>query len=90
MEKVPEVLQVIGYLDHISGRQTGENLLVDRQCLVHLGQTQERVEPRDEVQTSDPLFGGDGLLCRRKGRARAQWERGQLLRAPLTSPFPRA
>lgn len=59
VEKVPEVLQVIRYLEHISGRQTGEDLLVNCQCLVHLGQTQDRVEPRNEVQTGDPLFGGD-------------------------------
>lgn len=66
MEQVPEVLQVIGYLEHIPGGQAGEDLLVNCQCLVHLGQTQDRVEPRNEVQTSDPLFGGDRPLCRRK------------------------
>lgn len=49
MEKVPEVLQVIRYLDHISGMQTGEDLLVDGQRLVHPGQTEDRVEPRNEV-----------------------------------------
>lgn len=57
MEEVSEVLQVIGYLHHISGRQTGEDLLVDCESLVHLGQTQNGVEPRNEVQTSDPLLG---------------------------------
>lgn len=66
MEKVPEVLQVIRYLEHVSGRQAGEDLLVNCQCLVHPGQTQDRVEPRNEVQTGDPLFGGDRPLCRRK------------------------
>lgn len=75
MEKVPEVLQVIRYLDHISGRQTGEDLLVDCQCLVHLGQTQDRVEPRNEVQTGDTLFGGNQLLCR-KERERSQFRLG--------------
>lgn len=66
MEQVPEVIQVIRYLGHTSRRQAGEDLLVDCQYLVHLGQSQDRVEPRNEVQTSDPLFGGHRLLCRRK------------------------
>lgn len=66
MEKVPEVLQVIRYLDHISGRQTGGS--VGRLPMSGPSWTNSgEVEPRDEVQTSDPLFGGDGLLCRRKG-----------------------
>lgn len=70
MEKVPEVLQVIRYLDHISGMQTVEDLLVDGQRLVHPGQTQDWLEPRNEVQTSDPLFGGDRLLGQRKRESR--------------------
>lgn len=49
MEEVSEVLEVIGYLHHVSGRQTGEDLLVDCESLVHLGQTQNGVEPRNEV-----------------------------------------
>ena len=62
MEEVSEVLEVIGYLHHVSGRQTGEDLLVDCESLVQLGQTQNGVEPRNEVQTSAPLLGGYRLL----------------------------
>lgn len=65
-EEVSEVLQVIGYLQHILGRQAGENLLIDCQSLIHLGQTQNGVKPRNEVQASHPLLGGYRLLCRRK------------------------
>lgn len=70
MEKVSEVLQVIRYLHNVSGRQTGEDLLVDCQSLVHFGQTQDGVEPRNEVQTSDPLLGRYRLLYGRKGNSR--------------------
>lgn len=71
-EEVLEVLQVIRDLHHVSGRQADEDLLVDCQRLVHLGQTQDRVEPGNEVQASDPLLGGYRLLWRGKRRARAQ------------------
>lgn len=70
MEEVSEILQVIGYLQHILGRQAHEDLLIDCQSLVHLGQTQNGVKPRNEVQASDPLLGGYRLLCRRKRNKR--------------------
>lgn len=83
MEEVSEVLQVVGYLRHVSGRQTGEDLLVDRESLVHLGQTQNGVEPRNEVQTSDPLLGGYRLLCGRKGKADTQQMAGESISKAL-------
>jgi hypothetical protein len=58
------------------GRQAGEDLLIDCQSLVHLGQTQNGVKPRNEVQASDPLLGGYRLLCRRKKNKRcfSKWQ----------------
>lgn len=84
MEKVSEVLQVVRYLHHISGRQAGEDLLVHCQSLLHLRQTQDGVEPRNEVQTGDPLLGGYRLLYRKEEEEQqtlSKW-RGISLQSP--------
>ncbi|KAK2096566.1 hypothetical protein P7K49_025600, partial [Saguinus oedipus] len=88
VKKGPEVLQVVGYLDHVSRRQTEDNLLVDRQYLIHLGKAQVSVEPGNEFQTSDPLFGGDRLLCRRKRENKCSAPERNHSQSPLPSRGP--
>lgn len=87
MEEVSQVLQVMSYLQHVLGRQAGEDLLIDCQGLVHLGQTQNGVKPGNEVQTGDPLPGGYRLLCRRKRNNRCSANGREIaLQSPPSCP----